>query len=352
MMSLSMHSSTASIANQGRALCQMDQAATKPMIQMALPFLNLEIRTDSADYLALCQRALIDDPRYVAAGATSLQLLVTDRKTRTNIPLLDFDTAKIGFGALIATLESAGLCGCHDTDFDSWQFFEPMTGRGIQLLAAPGAMPDWERAFPLRNFLHWAYAAQGRRLLHAGTLGLGTKGVLLAGAGGAGKSGTTLAGLINGLQSVGDDYIALDLTDDAARAFPVIRLMKQDPRGLLRLGLGPDDPHFGPQNWQGKHEFDFNNLMPGSRADMLKINAILLPRITGESRSKLIPATAHDVMFALLPNNLQQLPGQVKQAMSFLGSLTRQLPGYHLNLGTSPAEISDTISNFLERGVR
>lgn len=352
MLSLSPNFGATSIADQGLALCQIDQLTSSHVVRMELPFLTLEIQADCADYIRLCRRALIDNPRYGAADSASQRVLVTDRKSRPDILSPDFDTAALGFGALIAACETAGVCGCHDTEFDSWQFFDPRTERGVQLLASPGAMPAWERAFPLRNFLHWAYAAQGRRLLHAGSLGLGKNGVLLAGAGGAGKSGTTLAGLLGGLRSVGDDYVVLDLAADGAQVFPVMRLMKQDPRGLARLGFAPGSHSFGPRNWQGKHEFDFDDLLPDSRADMLAIDAVLLPRVTGARHSKLRPATAHEVMFALLPNNLQQLPGQVKQAMGILGRLSRQLPGYHLDLGIDPVEIADTIRSFLERGTR
>lgn len=338
-----------SIADQGRALCQTKCARSDLVVRMTLPFLNLTISADSSDYLALCRHALIDDALHAADESSLLHILVADQQTRQDIAPPAYDAAAMGLGALIADCEAAGLNGCYDTEFDSWQFLDPRTTQGIQLLTAPDALPPWERAFPLRNFLHWAYAAQGRRLLHAGTLGIGEKGVLLAGAGGAGKSGTTLSGLITGLKSVGDDYIALDSVSDRVIAYPVMRLMKQDPRGLARLGLMPETHRFGPLNWQGKHEFDFNNVLHGSRAGRLKINAVLLPRITGATRSTLQPATAHEVMFALLPNNLQQLPGQFKQGMGFLARLTRILPGYHLRLGTDPAEIADKIADFLER---
>lgn len=339
------------IAEEALTLCQLDYAISEPILQISLPYLRLSIQSTDLNYIALCQKALIDGQHYHNAEDKLLHLVVTDQQSRPHVPVPTFNTAKFGLGALFNTLEIAGMQGCHDTELDSWQFYEPHSGRGIQLLTMPGAIPAWEQAFPLRNFLHWAYAVQGRRLVHAGTLGLNTKGVMLAGAGGAGKSGTTLAGIVNGLQSVGDDYVALDIDDNSVTAFPVISLMKQDPNGLSRLGLSLQDGQWGATNWQGKHEFDFNKLIPESRAHNMSMNAILLPKITGQSRSKITAATAHEAMFALLPNNLQQLPGQMRQAMSFFSHLTRQLPAFHLELGTEPVEITDTILNFIEKDI-
>ena len=70
--------------------------------------------------------------------------------------------------------------------------------------------PPWEPGAPLRSFLHWEYAARGMRLVHGGTLGIDGRGVVLAGSGGAGKSGTVVAGIMVGLDSVGDDYVSVD----------------------------------------------------------------------------------------------------------------------------------------------
>ena len=100
------------------------------------------------------------------------------------------------------------------------------------------AIPPWENGSPLRLFLHWAYAHAGMRLTHAGTLGIGGAGALIVGASGSGKSGTTLAGLLNGLESAGDDYVLLEGGEDLT-AHAVFRIFKQDSNGLRRVGLDP-----------------------------------------------------------------------------------------------------------------
>ena len=60
-----------------------------------------------------------------------------------------------------------------------------------------------------------------RRIAHAASLGRDGRGILLLGHGGAGKSGTALAGVAAGLQTVGDDYVALSGLRSGRRAAAV-----------------------------------------------------------------------------------------------------------------------------------
>lgn len=186
------------------------------------------------------------------------------------------------------------------------------------------------------------------RLVHAATLGRDGQGVLLAGAGGAGKSGTTLAGVLNGLTSVGDDYVALSLDNDAPTTWPVMKLMKQDAAGLARLGVDPVARSLGEQNWQGKYTFDFDDLVPGARAKSLALRAILIPRIADVTRCQVSPAPMRAALYGLLPNNFQQLPGGLREGLSFMTALTKSLPAYYLDLSRDPADIANTVSQLLE----
>ena len=126
---------------------------------------------------------------------------------------------------------------------------------GLQWMQAADGYPPWEPAAPLRVFLHWFYSARGMRLCHAGTLGKNGCGVLLGGSGGSGKSGTVVGGVLNGLKTVGDDYVVIDGRGERAIAYPVFTTMKQDAAGLKRLGLDTTIARTGGANWQGKFEF-------------------------------------------------------------------------------------------------
>jgi len=222
------------------------------------------------------------------------------------------------------------------------------SGAGIEALSRAEQFPPWIASLPLRNFLHWAYQSIGWRVVHAGTLAIDGRGVILIGAGGAGKSGTVLSGVVAGLDSAGDDYVAMGFDDGGVCACPIAKLMKQDAAGLLRLGLDAVAESLGPPNWQNKHEFDFEAFGAGRRAGRIDIRAILLPRIARARRSTIAPAAAGEAMMALAPNNLRQLPDGWRHGLAFSAELIRRLPAYRVELGEDPREIAGTIADFIE----
>ncbi|WP_137929000.1 serine kinase [Mesorhizobium comanense] len=247
-------------------------------------------------------------------------------------------------------LAETGLRGHFYHDLDFWQFYDPERRVGVQLMTAADAFPPWEPAAPLRPFLHWEYAARGMRLTHAGTLGLDGKGILLAGSGGAGKSGTVAAGLLSGLDSVGDDYVLVDLLRGVS-ARPLFSTLKQDAQGFARLGLEQRLANHGPLNWQGKYTFHIADIAPRQVPARLDIVALMVPHISGGKTSSVVPASRRDAMLALAPSGIMQMPGERESGFRLFGELTRLLPCYRLSLGNNPEEIAGTISNFLARGI-
>lgn len=328
----------------------LDRVGTLPgeAVLFSLPRLKLTASIASAGYAALCRRALVDDARNGDAQQSAMHVAVVDHATQSELPRARWSAPSFGMGQFVRRLEASGLAGSFDAEHGIWQFHAPRRSCGIQTLQHAGQFPPWEAGFPLRNFLHWGYQAQGMRLVHAGTLGHQGRGVLLAGAGGAGKSGTTLAGISHGLTSVGDDYIAIAQDASCATAYPVMRLMKQDQQGLARLGIDPVGRALGTPNWQGKYEFDFAELVAGARAPSLALTAILLPRITDRAKCRILPAPMRDALYGLLPNNMGQLPDGLRQCLSFVTGLAKALPAYHLELGSEPEDIAQTIARFLE----
>lgn len=340
--------SDATVASYANALLDLGSTVCGGVEPFSLPRLNLTTTIASEGYAALCRRALVNDPYYRDGSQQQISVTLADHLACPDMPQAHWNAPEFGLGQFVQRLEASGLDGSFDSTHTIWQFFSKSRRQGIQTLQASGAYPPWEAGFPLRNFLHWSYQAQGMRQVHAATLGRNGRGVLLAGAGGAGKSGTTLAGILHGLASVGDDYVAIGLADDQATAYPVMKLMKQDAAGLARLGVDPVERGLGAPNWQGKYTFDFDDLVAGARAKALALSGILIPRISGVGRCRISPAPKRAALYGLLPNNLQQLPGGLRQGLGFMSALTRTLPAFYLDLSAEPEDIADTISQFLE----
>jgi hypothetical protein len=245
-------------------------------------------------------------------------------------------------------LNQVGLQATYFYDLDLWQIFDPEAAVGAQLMRGPSDFPPWELGAPLRPFLHWHYARKGFRLAHCGTLGLNGSGVLLAGEGGAGKSGTVVAGLLNGLQSIGDDYILLD-ADAEVVGYPVFATLKQDQAGFDRLGLKDRLPGVGPLNWQSKYEFRLQDISDEPTPPRLSITALFVPRLGNEARTRIEPISRRDAMLAFAPSSIQQMPGERESGFAFFSNVTRKLPCYALFLGKEPKEIAGVIAEFLDR---
>ena len=161
-----------------------------------------------------------------------------------------------------AILAEAGLRVAYPFQRQLWLAFDETAGVGVQLARTHADLPAWFAGAPLRYHVHWLLRARGRRIAHAASLGQDGRGILLLGHGGAGKSGTALAGLVAGLQTVGDDYVALGGLDPAV-AQPLFRIVKQDRDGLARIaGLAERLAHL-PLNWMNKVEFDPTPIFPG-----------------------------------------------------------------------------------------
>ena len=323
----------------------LGREAVEP-IRLRLPSLELELFGGDSDYLAACRSALVDDAAY--AGGARLRLVLASGPME-GLPPLPPEALAEGTVGISDSLAAVGLRGAFDQAYGVWQVYDPRRGHGVQLSLRAEYAP-WETSFTLRNFLHWQYERLGMRLVHGATLGDARGGVLLCGEGGAGKSGTTLGGMLQGLASVGDDYVVLDLADERPTAWPVARLMKQDAGGLARLGLDPATLRAVGPNWQDKYEIDTNALPPGSRVQRLPLVALVLPRLTG-GPCRVRRATGREAMVAFAPSNLRQLPGGFETGMAFMARVVRALPAYHLDLSADPAEVAAAIRGIIEEAV-
>jgi hypothetical protein len=293
----------------------------------------------------LCQRALRlrthDDP-----SATRAEIVAIDAATRDWEPPARWEEGA-GFASreFDTLLAADNLRGFYHHDGPSWQFYDPATATGIMSLLDPLGIPPWETGSPLRLMLHWAYAAAGRRMTHAATLGHDGRGALIVGASGSGKSGTALAGLLHGLDSAGDDYVLVEQGPRVV-AHALFNVFKQDPAGLRRAGMAGGVADM-PRNWHGKIEFDAARLAGKPLAAEMEIIALLLPRIAHETRTTITRVGAREAALGLAPSSVFQLPGDMGTGFGFLSDLVRRLPAYRVNLSDNPAEIADAIGSLL-----
>jgi hypothetical protein len=186
------------------------------------------------------------------------------------------------------------------------------------------------------------------RLAHAATLGLHDRGVVLFGRGGAGKSGTCLAGLAAGLSTVGDDYIAL-ANDPVPLAKPLFSTLKQDRAGLSRIPELPERTKDLALNWRGKVEFTPAAFFGAAMIDCIPIKAAIVPHIAHAARPKLIPVRPQAAMLSLMTSNLHQFAGEEDNGMRFFAEFLKDLPCFQLDLSPDAGRNGALLREFVER---
>jgi hypothetical protein len=215
---------------------------------------------------------------------------------------------------------------------------------------APGRIPWYERAAPLRSVLHWGLTGRDRLLVHAGAVGIGDRGVLLAGPGGSGKSTSAVAAMIAGCEYLGDDYVLVDLAGPQAMAHSVYATAKLAPEATallpaLRGTYGGRTPH-GQEKWV----IDVAQLRPGGLRLELEVAAIVLPCLRPDAPTRLRPASAGAALLALAPTTVFQGPLRDGVALGQLAELARRVPAHVLELGAGPEQVFPVIAQLLEAG--
>ena len=249
--------------------------------------------------------------------------------------------------AFHAMARAAGLRAAYPFQARAWRFFDTRTRVGVQWTASPDDLPPWDGSAPLRQHLHWLLDDRGSRLAHAATLGWRDRGVVLFGKGGAGKSGTTLAGLAAGLSTVGDDYVAL-AEGPTPVARPLYRGIKQDRAGLARTPeLDARTAHIG-DNWRGKVEFDPDQFFPSATVETIALRAAILPRIAHATRPAIVAARPQALMLALMSSNLHQFAGEPDEGMSFYARFLASLPCFQMELSSDAAANGQLLRDFVE----
>jgi hypothetical protein len=301
----------------------------------------------SSDRLAdLCRRSLFERKSAGDASARAEIFAIDAEADGWEQPAKWSESASFTSRSFETVLASQNLRGFYHHEAPSWQFFDVDQATGVLTIPGPLSIPPWESGSPLRVFLHWMYAAANMRLVHAATLGHDGFGALIAGPSGSGKSATALAGLLNGLESAGDDYV-LVAQGPPVMAFPVFRVFKQDRQGLLRAGIPARQFISTALNWHAKVEFDPVQLASKGITDRIEIRAIFIAEIARALKTAIEPATSREAALSLAPSGVFQLPGDAAEGFRFLASLVRELPAFRLRLSEDAREIADTVGSFL-----
>lgn len=216
--------------------------------------------------------------------------------------------------------------------------FDRATNRIHARIRTENGVAAWHRAKPLQVPLSIFFADRGVDFVHGGLISLRGTGVLIAGMGGSGKSTLTLASLIEGLDLLGDDCVAVR----GIEGYSIYGSASVERDHLQRF------PQFVPDaNLGEKTVLPLAELFPARMAATTTIRAIVLPRVTHGEHVTIAPATGKEALLALAPSSILKRAVPAAAALARMAQLVREVPAFRLEMGPV-AEIGPRMRELLE----
>jgi hypothetical protein len=220
-----------------------------------------------------------------------------------------------------------------------------LPGKAAVWLRSPDVVEEWDRAAPFRALINWWASAFGYFNVHAASVGRPDGGVLIVGAGGAGKSHTAIACLDSDLFYVSDDYCLLG-TDGHPSTASVYSTAKLFACDLHRFPMLQKKEAFRTQ--EHKAIFYLNEIAPDRLSSGFPIHAVLLPHPSGRRDTRILRGPASAALLSLGRDNVLRWPSVGRIAFGRIASALRFLPCFRLETGSDLSQIPKTIASLLD----
>ena len=264
-------------------------------------------------------------------------------------PSLPEEDRLAGPMGVIPWLDSAETAGAWQEPGRMLVAWDGRAGTVSGYIGDRAALPSWQRAEPLRAPLNWVLRGPRRALAHAA--GLGNResgaGLLIGGPGGSGKSTTALSWLLAGGDFAGDNYVLVDLDGPGGpTAAPIYTNAKADAHAMSMLPELVSVARPGDKTLHGKSVLDVRDLRPDQPAGPIRITAIVISRVSGETEPAVRRISGASALKSLAPSSLLQLPGEAA-GFAVLASLIRNLPCFEIDLARDSDANVDALDRIL-----
>ena len=192
------------------------------------------------------------------------------------------------------------------------------------------ATPEICATKPFTNEMQWWL--WGRQiLLHAGAVGAGGRGALIAAPSGGGKSTLTLAALSAGMDFISEDFLLMPWSGPAVghAAFPTGNLLPDTLERLPQFKNGVLTYMEG----KGKYVVDLTGYGKGI-AESLPLDVLILPRICNASEPKIVPLSSVRPYMMAAVSAAKQVKARANLAESVQAIMARLkgIPAYEMHL--------------------
>jgi hypothetical protein len=244
------------------------------------------------------------------------------------------------------------ICGNLHVGFEPWP---PRTSlysaeRKLALFCVNDmeTFPWYERCRPLRTILHWWAQRHGWYMAHAACIGTNNGGIALTGPKGAGKSTTALTALSSDLFSyLADDLCLLGFENAQPFAYSVHTTGK-----LERFDKLPElEKHVFNQrrNDDEKAYFYVNECFPQKMLRKLPLAAIVVPTITGQQNSELVPISSNEAFHVLAGSSNTELKAAGAGNFFVPYKLCKTVPCYRLKAGSDLEALKHLLRDMIDQ---
>ena len=211
--------------------------------------------------------------------------------------------------------------------------------------------PDKDTYLTCRHVMVNAFARWAKEtnkfLLHAAAVGIGGKGVLVAGRGGVGKSTFAVSCLAAGMDFVSDDY-TLITAEGSFCAMPLYTVvaLRADMCGKLP-GLGSPLLEADGSYQGGKPQFQ----IPKERfCSSLEIGALIIPKVTNEAEPSIRAISPGNVMAQLIHSTITQIEARRDaELIRRMAKRLSELPVYEMCMSTELLKNPAFLRSFIEK---
>ena len=206
----------------------------------------------------------------------------------------------------------------------------------------------YERSRPLPFLLPLLAHERGVGVVHAGLVAHNSRGALVVGKSGSGKTTTSLACLCGDLDFLGEDQVGIAARDGEFSGFSFYNTARVEDAHLARFPELRACAEF--ENGEKSLLFLGEIFGPTLRASV-PIRAILLPKIPDEnapSHTRFSRAKGAEALRATAADSLTLPMGGGRRGFERLAQLARVTPCFHLHLGRDVRQIPLAVREILD----
>ena len=217
---------------------------------------------------------------------------------------------------------------------------------------AASGLAWWEEAAPFRPVLAWWLTSNERYLAHGAALAIDGRATLLVGPGGSGKSTTALRAQRAGFGFLGDDYCIVAPVESGmgpagegahyqvASLYRTVKLRPVDGTPAERELARNEEGRKIVLSVDGESGGELLRL-----ADLVSVASV---EVAGGEDTRIKRGRSGQVLRALAPTSLQQLPGVGGRSLPVFAEMLRTIPTASMLLGTDPDGILDGVVRMID----